>query len=64
MRMTQKTLNDKITYASEMLGVNITNSNYNGFNHLRINGENLFTGTIRECCEFLNGLVQFKLLTA
>ena len=40
----------------------ITNCEYNGFNHLRVNGENIFTGTKKECIEFLNGLVQFYLL--
>ena len=63
MRTTKTMLDNKITYANEMLNVNITNRNYNGYNHLQIDGENIFAGNNRECIDFLNGLVQFRLLT-
>lgn len=63
MRTTNAMLNDKITYTNEMLDTNITNCIFNGYNHLRIDGENVFAGSNRECIEFLSGLVQFHLLT-
>lgn len=65
MKTTAAMLSGKIAYANQMMPdrSTITNCEYNGFNHLRINGENIFTGTKRECIEFLNGLVQFYLLT-
>ena len=61
-RITKTILNSKITYANETLGVTIENRNYNGFNHLTLNGENIYRGSTRECAEFLDGLVQFHLL--
>lgn len=63
MRTTNAMLSDKIIYANEVLSVTIKNRNYNGYNHLQINGENLYIGTNKECVEFLNGLTQFKFLT-
>lgn len=63
-RTTIKMLNDKITYTNEMINTNITNQSYNGYEHLSLNGENLFSGTKRECIAFLNGLVQYELLNA
>ena len=65
MRTTAAMLSSKITYANQVMTDRepITNCEYNGFNHLRVNGENIFTGTKKECVEFLDGLVQFYLLT-
>ena len=63
MRITKTMLDNKITYANEVLEVTITNRIYNGYNHLQIDGENLYTGTKRECIKFLNGLTQYKFLT-
>lgn len=63
MRITKVMLNEKITYANEMLNTTITNRNFNGYNHLMIEGENVFAGSNKECTEFLDGLVQFHLLT-
>lgn len=63
MRTTNEMLNNKITHANEVLQVTITNRIYNGYNHLQIDGENLYTGTKRECIEFLSGLMQYKFLT-
>ncbi|MBC5745833.1 hypothetical protein FMM74_020340 [Lachnospiraceae bacterium MD308] len=61
---TIKMLNDKITYTNEILNTNITNQSCNGYEYLRLNGENIFNGTKRECIAFLNGLVQYQLLNA
>ncbi len=61
---TTKMLNDKITYTNEILNTNITNQSCNGYEYLRLNGENIFNGTKRECIAFLNGLVQYQLLNA
>lgn len=63
MRITKTMLNNKIIYANEVLEVTITNRIYNGYNHLQIDGENLYCGKNRECFEFLNGLTQYKFLT-
>ena len=63
MRITNETLKDKITYANQMLDAEITYNYYNEFYHVKANGENLFTGTPKECCNFLDGLVQYTLLT-
>ena len=57
-------LNEKITYTNEILNTNITNQSCNGYEYLRLNGENIFNGTKRECIAFLNGLVQYQLLNA
>ena len=62
MRITKTILKNRIVSANETLNTNITNREYNGYNHLQLNGENIFTGSTRECVEFLNGLVQFQLL--
>ena len=51
---TTKMLNDKITYTNEILNTNITNQSCNGYEYLRLNGENIFNGTKRECIAFLN----------
>lgn len=61
---TIKMLNDKITYTNEILNTNITNQSCNGYEYLRLNSENIFNGTKRECIAFLNGLVQYQLLNA
>lgn len=61
-RITNKILKDKIIYTNETLNTSIENRNYNGYNHLTLNTENIFTGSNRECVEFLTGLVQFQLL--
>ena len=61
-RTTTKMLNDKITYTNEIINTNITNQSCNGYEYLRLNGENLFSGTKRECIAFLDGLVRFELL--
>lgn len=61
--ITKSMLKDKITYANEMLDTTIINRDFNGYNHLMIEGDNIFAGSNRECVEFLNGLVQFQLLT-
>ena len=61
---TIKMLNDKITYTNEILNTNITNQSCNGYEYLRLNGENIFNGTKRECIAFLYGLVQYQLLNA
>lgn len=61
---TIKMLNDKITYTNQILNTNITNQSCNGYEYLRLNGENIFNGTKRECIAFLNGLVQYQLLNA
>lgn len=63
MRITKTMLNNKITYANQMLDAEITCKFYNEFYHIKANGENLFRGTAKECCNFLDGLVQYKLLT-
>lgn len=63
MRTTKSMLKDKIIYANEMLDTTIINRDFNGYNHLMIEGDNIFTGSNRECVEFLNGLVQFQLIT-
>lgn len=63
-RTTIKMLNDKLTYTNEMLNTNITNQSYNGYQYLRMDGENIFNGTKKECIAFLDGLVQFQLLNA
>lgn len=63
-RTNKKMLDNTLLYANEMLHTNITNQFCYGQNYLRINGENIFNGTKRECIEFLNGLVQFQLLNA
>lgn len=63
-RITNQILKDKIIYTNETLNTNIENRSYNGYEHLTLNTENVFTGTKRECVEFLNGLVQFQLLNA
>lgn len=44
-RTTIKMLNDKIIYTNEMLNTNITNQSCNGYEYLRMNGENIFNGT-------------------
>lgn len=62
-RTTTKMLNDKIIYTNEILNTNITKQSYNGLEYLRLNGENIFNGTKRECIAFLNGLVQYQLLS-
>lgn len=62
MKTTNEMLKNRIIYANEMLNTNIVNRNYNGFEHLTLDTENLFTGTKKECINFLNGLVQFQLL--
>lgn len=63
-RTTIQQLNDKLTYTNQMLNTDIENQSYNGFEHLRLKGENLFTGTKKECISFLDGLVQYQLLNA
>lgn len=63
MRITNAMLSDKIIHANEVLAITITNRIFNGYNHLQIDGENLYSGTNRECVDFLNGLIQFKFLT-
>lgn len=63
MRITKTMLDNKIIYANEVLEVTITNRIYNGYNHLQIDGENIFTGTKKECMEFLEGLIKYKFLT-
>lgn len=61
-RITKTILNEKITYANNTLDTTITNRNFNGYNHLTVNGNNIFAGSNKECAEFLDGLVRFHLL--
>lgn len=63
-RITNQILENKITYANKTLNTNFENRSHNGYEHLTLNSENIFTGTKRECVEFLTGLVQFQLLNA
>lgn len=63
MRITKAMLNEKITYANKTLNTTITNRNFNGYNHLTVNDNNIFAGSNKECVEFLDGLVQFHFLT-
>lgn len=63
-RTTIKMLNDKLTYTNEMLNTNITNQSCDGREYLRMDGENIFNGTKKECIAFLDGLVNFQLLNA
>ena len=63
MKITKAMLNEKITYANKTLDTTITNKNFNGYNHLTVNDNNIFAGSNKECTEFLDGLIQFHLLT-
>lgn len=63
-RITISMLKQKIELASEILNEKMENQSYNGYEHLKLRGENIFAGIKRECYNFINGLINFKLLTA
>lgn len=63
MKIRKAMLNEKITYTNKILDTTITNRNFNGYNHLTVNDNNIFAGSNKECVNFLDALVQFHLLT-
>lgn len=59
MKITNVILNNKIEYINATLNTGIVNRNYNNYEHLMLNGENIFVGTKKECADFLDGLANF-----
>lgn len=62
-RVTLKKLGILLDGVNKFLDLDIKNKNFNGFNHLMVNGNMIFTGSNRECTNFLAGLVALQCFT-